>query len=169
MQQHTEGGHVRMRAGTTRVVGAVLASSCLLLAACTSSAATVTPTPTRTAATLNGCPAQQPPARATTPAIVEKGGGVNATPISMRIGQTLEIQLSDTLHWSLRTSELAPVLVGTPGNGWHDAARHACVWQFGPSAAGQETLSFTGTAICTAGVACPQFALLVQYTVVVSD
>ena len=146
-----------------------LATSCLLLGACAPTFPPVAPTPTPTTAALNGCPAQRPPARETTPDIVVKGGGgVNPELIDIRVGQTLEIQLSDSFRWSLGTNGPAQVLVEPAGNGWHDAAKSACVWQFAARAVGHETLSFAGTPICAIGVACPQFALLVQYTVGVS-
>jgi hypothetical protein len=100
--------------------------------------------------------------------VVKGGGGADQKSVDIRVGQTLDIQLVDSYRWSLATSGQTRALVGLPSNGWHDAAQSLCVWQFSASVAGQETLSFTGAPICTPGVACPQFVLLLRYPVDVS-
>lgn len=75
---------------------------------------------------------------------------------SAHVGDRIQIRLTTSVHWQLReatggVSPLAP-------QGGADAALGVCFWNFKAAAAGDATISFTGTAICDTGGPCPLWA-----------
>jgi hypothetical protein len=145
---------------------------CLLLAACGApilGSGNGTPSPTTTATpSTEHCPVQQPPSGVTPADIVVNGGGQNATPVAMRVGQTLDIHTPAAYLWTQSIDGPATVLRPRQDNGWYDATSGTCVWRFTALTAGQVTISFTGRPYCPPGQVCPAFVFLLQFPVHVS-
>jgi hypothetical protein len=159
------------------VIGCLLLLA--LLAACApgssnTASSPVSPTQTATAAAsgaagLNGCPAANPPANAGTKAdvVVTFKSGAQGPTVTLNKGQTLEVRLQPTMHWSLNIQGDASVLTASSGNGWYDASLDSCVWRFTAANQGNTTLAFTGVAVCKPNTECPALAAAQEYDVTV--
>lgn len=157
---------------------ALMLALMLALAACgvsgsaqgSSTAATATPTPAMPGTSLlNGCPMQQAPSDAHTADVVVQGvGGMTQSsgrPVTLKVGQTLHVELAATNRWRLSVADAGSALTQPAGNGWYDAQHKICVWQFTAVKAGSATLEFTGSAVCAAGHPCPQYVIEQTYSV----
>lgn len=128
------------------------------------------PVMTTTASPLaqNGCPAKQPPANAGTqrvdvvaPQAPSEG---SAQPVTLRLGQVVEIELTPAFHWNIPTGDSAHRLTADAGNGWLSAPGNQCVWRYTATKTGTTTLTFTGTRVCATGGPCPTLALVAEFT-----
>lgn len=187
--------NVRVRDGARGAAVIAVALVCLLVAACGGASTGVgggtphaTPTlpsrtPTQPATALNGCAWQTPPVGLPAADVVARPrGGENTPPVSLHVGQTLQIRLPATYRWSLPAQDVGRVLAPQPGNDWLDAnasasatatttattTANACVWQFSASAVGHATLNFTGSPVCPPGSPCPAYAVVITQDVTVA-
>jgi hypothetical protein len=158
------------------LVGAFVA---LLLAGCGStpsglpnaSAGTTTPagvvTPT---SAYNGCPAKQIPVDTSSQAdiVVTDQGAALHQPISLHVGQTLEVRLRASVIWQLVKTDAGHALQAAEPQGWYDGSAETCVWRFAASATGTVTLNFSGGLLCAPNSACPAIAAVQDYAVTVS-
>lgn len=161
--------------------GAMLACLVLLLfvAACSpaggsgtsvgNTAPTATPAPG--SPQLNGCPTQHPPAGAQGhPADVVVGPGGSpeeGMPVTLNMGQTLEVRLAATIRWGLHIQDAGHNLTTDQATGWYDASTKSCVWRFRAVGAGNVTLSYSGGLVCEPNSACPALAAIQQYNVTI--
>jgi hypothetical protein len=117
----------------------------------------------------NGCPTQiipVDPQPAATVVVTQQNSG-NPAPITLNIGESMEIHLSSTLSWHLNVADPDQSLSAITPEGWYNESLPACVWRYSAAKAGSATLTFTGTVLCPAGQQCPQLAVATEVAVTV--
>ncbi len=71
------------------------------------------------------------------------------------MGDLIQIRLPASVHWGLqRATGVSPL----DPQGGEDDTLGVCFWNFRAAAAGDATISFTGTAICNTAGPCPLWA-----------
>lgn len=100
--------------------------------------------------------APPPPADA-----VEVTNVANGQTIYIGVGQPLLVRLFSTNDWSISVDDDTLLQAVTPAGGLPDAVQA----EFSAIAPGTTTLSATGTAHCTPGVPCPQYAIPFSATI----
>lgn len=160
-----------------RYSGPLVIMLVLWLTACGSTATTaasnnVTPavrsSPSATALT-NGCATQNIPIDPLPPAqvIAMQQSGGNAMPISLAVGESLEVHLSAAISWRLTLADPAQILSASALEGWYNRALPACIWRYRATKAGSATFTFTGTVLCQPGQTCPQLVIESDFDVTV--
>ncbi len=131
--------------------------------------ATATPRPTPGSQARNGCSTQQPPADAQQQAdvVVTEKGNTGEQPVTLNMGQTLEVRLPANTRWRMSAEDATGALKTNEATGWYDATLKVCRWRFTAVGTGSATLSFAGILICTPKGQCPVAALLQQFTITV--
>jgi hypothetical protein len=140
----------------------------LMPAACTS-----VDNPTR-----NGCFVQQTPAHWTPADVVLTGApqvGSTATPgsgapttVTIERGQSLDLDMTSSIQWTLSTPPAAGVLATVQPAGWYNASIHACVWRFVAADTGSTLVGFTGVALCAPNAACARLTDPPRYRITVA-
>jgi hypothetical protein len=144
-----------------------------VLAACGTNSGTTTgssPSPTATTTSgfnpTNGCPSNvtvnTPPPTAS---VTVKVNNANST-ITAQNGDVIEIELPFGHVWSGPTTSQGKLELQPPA-GYASTATSMCVWRFTAKGAGTTQLNFTSRALCKKGQMCPQYILVVPFTIVV--
>jgi len=137
-----------------------------LLAGCRATPATIVNTPS------DGCPSGRSPAGSasfTPNVIVSQSSQVAGTvqPITLAVGQRLEIRLQPMFSWELTTSSASNALAILNRQGEYDANLNWCVWRFTAVGAGQAKLNFDGELVCPLLKLCPSIEQSAAYRVTV--
>src|SRR5215831_16585968 len=125
-----------------------------------------TQTATLSSNTPTGCPSNVVVTRApTAPDVLVKPSTSNGSIIA-HVGNLIEIDLPFGHSWSGPSTSVGVLELQTPtGYAWN--VSKACIWRFIARGTGTTQLDFTARALCTKGIACPQYALDVPVTIVV--
>jgi hypothetical protein len=118
-----------------------------------------------TAANTTGCPNQtvvttQPPAAA-----VVLGNSQSNSTVSVKKGDTVQVDLSFGHLWDETTGDSQSLLTEQQPAGYALMPSHACVWRFVATNTGMAHLAFTGRPICKEREACPQYILVVSFNI----
>jgi hypothetical protein len=142
-----------------------------------STATTSSPAPTATSAKINGatsqgCASGQSSAGDASfkpDVVVTQDAQVAGTtqPITLSLGQRLEIRLQSMFNWEQMAPDASIVLASAGAQGWYDASRNACVWRFTAVSMGDVTLTFDGVIVCPPLKLCPSMEQSVAYRVTV--
>ncbi|HEX5159163.1 MAG TPA: hypothetical protein VFW17_18285 [Ktedonobacterales bacterium] len=126
------------------------------------------PTPTRTSSggsSAVACPdsSDSPgnPALILTPTTPDRAG-------SAHVGDMAQVRLPTSSKWSYAPAQSSGALSPTQPSGVLIHSLNSCVWSFKAIAAGTQTLSFTGQAICEPGQPCADYRIAMTFTVTVS-
>lgn len=132
----------------------------------TGSASSPTPAPTTVNGygTAYGCPSDAvvtPPAGQ--PNVTIKMTDSNTT-INAHIGDVIEVHLPFGEQWSSPTTTSSILQLQTP-SGYALKTGKVCVWRFIAQSSGIAKIAFSARAICKKGELCPQYVLLVPFTI----
>lgn len=83
---------------------------------------------------------------------------------TVRVGQTIEVDLDATYRWKYGTPQPAALQPQTPA-GYYDAARHLCVWRFTVQQAGDTFLPFERRLICEPGKLCTDLVIYYRFAI----
>jgi hypothetical protein len=146
----------------------------LVLAACGTNSGTTagtgsSPSPTATASGLNssnGCPSNvvvstPPPAANVTVKVNEANSTVTA-----QNGDVIQIELPFGHVWSGPVTSQGMLELQPPA-GYASTATSMCIWRFTAKGTGTTQLSFTSRALCKNGQMCPQYIIVVPFTITV--
>ena len=116
---------------------------------------------TATKSLTNGCPIQTIPVDPLPPAkvIVNQPSGANTAPITLSMGQSMEIRLSSAIAWHLNLADPNQILTATGLAGWYNKTLKTCIWRYDATKVGSATFTFIGSALCQAGETCSQIAI----------
>lgn len=89
----------------------------------------------------------------------------NGGAATVKVGQTVGIDLSMTYRWNARLDDPSHALTPINPQGALNTANNTCAWRFLATGAGQVTLTFTGIFQCQPPRMCPAVALDFAYTV----
>ena len=132
------------------------------------SGSTPTPTPTTVQGygTAHGCPSDAV-VTSTLPTanVTVKPAGSNST-VTAHVGDVIEIQLSFGHRWTGPTTSGGGLQLQTPA-GYASIATKMCIWRFSAQSTGLTQLTFLAEAICEKDQVCPQYAIVVTFTIVV--
>jgi hypothetical protein len=145
---------------------AFLFAACGASSTSTGSASSPTPAPTTVKGygTAYGCPSDAvvtPPAGQ--PNVTIKMTDSNTT-INAHSGDVIEVHLPFGERWSGPTEASSILQLQTP-SGYAFKAGKVCVWRFIARDSGVAKISFSARAICKKGELCPQYVLLVPFTI----
>ena len=133
-------------------------------------ASTSTPPATPGSAALNGCPTQQAPPDATSkPAdvVANEIANANGQPVTLKVGQILEVRLSAPKRWGLSLQDSSQILQPDATEGWYNAMLRDCIWRFTAKSAGTASLIYAGGPVCAANTKCPDFVEAQEFDVTV--
>jgi len=87
---------------------------------------------------------------------------------SLRVGQTLEVDLPFGHRWALALPQVpsGSLSLDAPA-GYGDAAQHSCVWHYTAKAAGQVTLTYSLSPLCQKGQHCSGAITLLDLAITV--
>ena len=88
-------------------------------------------------------------------------------PITLAVGQRLEIRLQPMFSWELTISSASNALAILNRQGEYDANLNWCVWRFTAVGAGQAKLNFDGELVCPLLKLCPSIEQSAAYRVTV--
>jgi hypothetical protein len=157
---------LRLRPAFLMVVpGLILA---LLLAACGSNTTTGSspssgPTIVKGYGTTYGCPSDAVVSNPQTPNVTIQPSQANQT-ITAHNGDVIQINLPFGSKWSGPTTSQGILELQTPA-GYAQKSINMCVWQFIAKGTGTVQLSFQKQALCKPGTLCPQYILVLPFTV----
>jgi hypothetical protein len=153
----------------------LLGAALLLVAACapagtTNTAAqassTATPTPAATTSPTTaqtGCPeANQDVNWPSAPGAVFTPN--QSKSVSVNVGEAFEIALPMGFKWRMSPLSSSILKLDTPA-GYGDTASHSCVWHFTTLSSGQAGIQYSMGPVCTKGMKCPAYLMLVDFNV----
>lgn len=147
------------------LLGTLVLALSLGLAACgaSSSNAGVGTTTTNQA---TGCPGpNQIVSRAPASVLVSANGSTRQ--VTLKVGQTLEVQLPFGRKWSLFPQSADTLSMTTPA-GYGDVTVQSCIWRFTAAHAGSTTVTFDFAPLCPPTAAqCSQLAGRSSFTITV--
>lgn len=126
-------------------------------------AATATTSASGAGASAKPCPIVGASVNLGAPALVLTPKSANQE-VTAHVGDQIVVELPTTSRWRLAQAASAELQPNDP-QGALDDSLHACVWSFHAQSAGSTTLDFTGSAVCEAGQACPQFQLNLSFAI----
>jgi hypothetical protein len=124
-----------------------------------------TPAPTATSAVSpRGCPSNTIIGTTSTQANVVLKPSNSKTAVNAQQGDVIEVQLPFGQLWSGPTTSQGVLQLQTPF-GYASQTANSCIWRFTAQGAGTSQLSFYGRAMCKKGQLCPQYVVLVPFTI----
>lgn len=131
---------------------------------------TATPTlsPTSGQASAHGCPSPVVVTTQPAPASVVLTSKNSGSTITVRRGETIEVDLPFDHAWSGPVGLSPDVLTMQNPAGYTAPALGACIWRFTTSSAGTVRLSFIGRPICEKGQVCPLYVMAVIFILNIS-
>jgi hypothetical protein len=132
----------------------------------TGSASSPTPGPTSVKGygTAYGCPSDA----VVTPPAGQPNETIKLTDSNMMInahtGDVIEVHLPFGEQWSGPTASPGVLQLQTP-SGYAFKTGKVCVWRFTAQSSGTAKISFSARAICKKGELCPQYVLVVPFTI----
>ena len=124
-----------------------------------------TPAPTATSAVSpHGCPSNVVVGTTSTQANVVLKPSNSKTAVNAQQGEVIEVQLPFGQLWSGPTTSQGVLQLQTPF-GYASQTANSCIWRFTAQGAGTSQLSFYGRAMCKKGQLCPQYVVLVPFTI----
>ena len=97
--------------------------------------------------------------------VTQQQGGTTA---HINVGQTAEVVLPTTAHWTLMPDSSMTVLQQQSPAGYTDTARSSCVWRFTGISQGGATLLYSKQAVCVPSTKCAQYITTVAVTITVN-
>lgn len=154
------------------VLGASLGlTACGVTSTTTGGAGTTASVPTTTATskpTSTGCPLPTQVVSRAPATVIERPVGTGVKPVSLKVGQTVEVQLPFGHKWALFPMSSAILSLQSPA-GYGDASVQSCIWRFQAAQTGSENLTFIEQPLCDTGVECPNYVTQVEIPVTVGS
>jgi hypothetical protein len=117
--------------------------------------------------TVHGCPSNVVVSPAPPAANVTVQPKQGATPITVKKGEVIEIQMPFGLTWEGPTTSQGPLQLQSPyGYAWKPGG--ACIWRFLAQGTGTVELPFSGTVICQRALHCVPSVTEASFTIKVS-
>lgn len=127
-----------------------------------STGSTPTPSPTAQAST-SSCPNTTAVTTAPPSANVVLKNSDNNHSVTVKQGDTVEIDLPMGNLWTQQSGASANLLTAQTPSGYANTTTQMCVWRFVASTAGTANLNFVGRPICKKGSACPQYVVALSF------
>lgn len=85
---------------------------------------------------------------------------------SASVGELVQLRVPDTMRWTLGKTSIGLDIV--PPEGLQDRVTNDCIWSFRTTSAGTAAIELTGEPLCEPNVACPQYLVVEDFTIVVT-
>jgi hypothetical protein len=147
----------RRAAWLALALGAALGLTACGVTSTTGGAGTAASAPTATSKpTSTGCPLPTQTVARTPATVTVQPVTKGIKPVSVTVGQTIEVQLPFGHKWNLFPPASSDLTVQSP-SGYGDASVQSCIWRFQAAQAGSEMLTFTEQPLCTSSMECPDY------------
>ena len=125
-----------------------------------------TPSPTaQSQANAHGCPNNTTVTTQPSAATVTLKSSNSGTPVSVKKGDTIEVDLLFGMTWRGPANAFPQLLAMQNPAGYASSTAKACVWRFVAIGTGTAGLTFSGQPICLAGHFCSMTSVDVDFTI----